>query len=124
MNQTLTAERSAFGISKEQRQATHFARTLLEVCYKQMENDPKLRDLELYKQVLHKTYAYGDDDIDDILECAAEDSQNWVDDPGEALIFRDIVYHLLFRDPINFRRDPQIIVDIANIVEKSIPANI
>jgi len=113
-----------FDISTEERQAQRFAKTLLEICYKQMEKEPELRDLELYKQVLYRTYAYDDDHIDEILECAAEDSPGWADDIGERLIFRDIVYHLLFTDPVNLKRHPQITIDIANIVEKKIPANI
>lgn len=113
-----------FGISTEERQGQRFAKTLLEACYKQMEKDPELKGLELYKQVLYKTHAYDDDHIDEILERAAEDSQEWADDTGEALIFRDIVYHLLITDPVNLRCHPQIMIDIANIVEKDIPANI
>ena len=127
MKQLLVARHeasNAFSVSKEEHQAMHFARTLLEIRHQQMKSNPELGELELYKQVLYKAYGYSDDLVDHILECAAEDSPRWVDDTGEALIFRDIVYHLLFRDPISFRRHPETMFVMANIVEESIPADI
>ena len=49
-----------------------------------MDEDPELGGLELYKRVLCKTYAHSDDYIDEILECAAGNSQEWVDDTGKS----------------------------------------
>jgi len=79
---------------------------------------------ELYSKVLYLVLGHDIEHIGEILEGAAESSLEWADDTGEELKLRDVLYYLLITEEIDVWFRPQLLNEIADIVQDTIPANI
>lgn len=107
----------------KRRLAKRIARATLETCYEVMEKNPGLEGLELYSKVLYLVFGHDIEHINKIFEGAAESSFEWADDTGEELKLRDVLYYLLITEKVNVWRRPQLLNEIADIVQDTIPAN-